>query len=293
MEKCCKNCIMGCFHLYECVWVVWLLFGPVCKRFNHQNSREMDNGADGELRTESKFRSMRRQVPTAEQACFPFSLSRLADVKRGICNKDNLTFYLIIYKEGICTTCFTTAHNKIPETYWATNWYQSRPHPETDGGLSTHTKMSRHESTLATRTDQWCKEQHSMNIASTQTRITRNTHTHTHLGVLDSEDNGHCQGPMGSRHHLESGPSLHSSTSQESGPTRLNVNTLLFHCINWMYTMFRGSLLLVPYELNEGVRACFAKYLCLIINCLTINWITRSNVLTWSPSQITNHQHLS
>ena len=54
MEKYCKYCIVGCFHLYECFGSVGMLFGPMCERFDQQDSGEVNDATDGEIRTDSE-----------------------------------------------------------------------------------------------------------------------------------------------------------------------------------------------------------------------------------------------
>jgi hypothetical protein len=43
-------------HLYECVGVVWLLCDSVCERFHYQDSREINDATNDEVRTDSELR---------------------------------------------------------------------------------------------------------------------------------------------------------------------------------------------------------------------------------------------
>ena len=56
MEKCHHHCVVGNFHLYEGFGSVWMLFDSVYERFDYQDSGEVNNATDGEVRTDSKLR---------------------------------------------------------------------------------------------------------------------------------------------------------------------------------------------------------------------------------------------
>ena len=56
MEKSHNHGVVGNFHLYECFGSVWMLFDSVYERVGYQDSGEVNDATDGEVRTDSKLR---------------------------------------------------------------------------------------------------------------------------------------------------------------------------------------------------------------------------------------------